>query len=125
METRGEAISRFKIWFTDDQGEPSKFWLQPNREAVIERPSGNYTLSAKQLYATGLQVAKDPGVWWVYSGCGIMLLGLVIAFFMSHRKVWALVREEEGQVTVLFTGSANKNKLGFEKTFSALAEEFK
>lgn len=125
METRGEAISRFKIWFTDDQGEPSKFWLQPNREAVIERPSGNYTLSAKQLYATGLQVAKDPGVWWVYSGCGIMLLGLLIAFFMSHRKVWVLVREEEGQVTVLFAGSANKNKLGFEKTFSALAEDFK
>lgn len=125
MQSRGEAISRFKIWFTDDQGEPSKFWLEPNREALIERPSGTYTLSAKQLYATGLQVAKDPGVWWVYSGCGIMMLGLVIAFFMSHRKVWALVREEEGKVTVLFAGSANKNKLGFEKTFSTLVEDMK
>ncbi|MCL7487898.1 MAG: cytochrome c biogenesis protein ResB [Desulfobulbaceae bacterium] len=122
MERRGEAVSRFKIWFTDDQGEPAKFWLQPGRKAVIERPSGTYTLSAKQLYATGLQVAKDPGVWWVYIGCGLMLVGLVIAFFMSHRKIWALIREEDGKVTVLFAGSANKNKLGFEKTFTDLVE---
>jgi cytochrome c biogenesis protein len=125
METRGEVVNRFKIWFTDDQGEPSKFWLEPGREAIIERPSGNYTLSAKQLYATGLQVAKDPGVWWVYTGCGLMLLGLLVAFFMSHRKVWALVSEEQGKVTVLFAGNANKNKLGFEKTFAELAESLK
>lgn len=125
MEVRGEAVSRFKLWFNDNQGEPVKFWLEPNREAIIERDSGTYTLSAKQLYATGLQVARDPGVWWVYIGCGLMLVGLIIAFFMSHRKVWALVTEEEGEVTVLFAGSANKNKLGFEKTFSALAEDFK
>ncbi len=125
MERRGEAISRFKIWFTDDQAEPAKFWLEPSREAIIERPSGTYTLSAKQLYATGLQVAKDPGVWWVYSGCGLMLIGLYIAFFMSHRKIWALIREEDGKTTVIFAGSANKNKLGFEKTFSALVEDVK
>lgn len=125
MEVRGEATSRFKIWFTDDQGDPAKFWLEPGREALIERPSGTYTLSARQLYATGLQVAKDPGVWWVYGGCGLMLLGLIIAFFMSHRKIWALVREEDGKVSVLFAGSANKNKLGFEKTFSALSEGMK
>ena len=123
MQVRGEAVGRFKIWFTDEQGDPAKFWLEPNREAIIERPSGTYTLSAKQLYATGLQVAKDPGVWWVYIGCGLMLVGLIIAFFMSHRKVWALVKEEDGQVTVLFAGNANKNKLGFEKTFSALVED--
>ena len=73
MERRGEAVHRFKIWFTDDQGEPSKFWLEPDREAIVKRPSGEYTVRAKQLYATGLQVAKDPGVWWVYIGCGLML----------------------------------------------------
>lgn len=125
METRGEVISRLKVWFTDDQGEPSKFWLEPGREAVIQRPSGDYTLSAKQLYATGLQVARDPGVWWVYGGCGLMLVGLLVAFFMSHRKVWALVSEEEGKVAVLFAGNANKNKLGFENSFNELAEGLK
>ena len=85
MEKRGEIIARYKIWFTDDQGEPAKFWLEPGREAIIERPSGTYTLSAKQLYATGLQVAKDPGVWWVFIGCGLLMIGFLIGFLMSLR----------------------------------------
>jgi len=125
MESRGQAVQRIKIWFTDDQAEPAKFWIEPGREAIIKRPSGEYTLSAKQLYATGLQVAKDPGVWWVYIGCGLMLVGLFVAFFMSHRKLWAVIREEDGKTVVLFAGSANKNKLGFERTFAGLVEDFK
>lgn len=125
MATRGESIQRLKIWFTDDQGDPSIFWIEPGREAIVKRPTGDYTLSTKQLYATGLQVAKDPGVWWVYIGCGLMLLGLLIAFFMSHRKIWVLIYEENGKVTVLFAGSAHKNKLGFERTFTSLVEDFK
>lgn len=125
METRGAVVSRFKIWFTDDQGEPSKFWLEPGRSAIVKRPSGEYTLSARQLYATGLQVAKDPGVLWVYTGCILMLVGLVVAFFMSHRKLWAFVRQEEGRTVILFAGSANKNKVGFERIFTDLVENVK
>jgi cytochrome c biogenesis protein len=125
MERRGDVVQRFKIWFTDDQGDPSTFWLEPNREAIVKRPSGEYSIRAKQLYATGLQVAKDPGVWWVYIGCGLMLAGLCVAFFMSHRKVWAFISEEKGTASVLFAGSANKNKVGFEKTFTALTEDIK
>jgi len=125
METRGEVVSRFKIWFTDDQGDPSKFWIEPGRSAIVKRPSGEYTLSARQLYATGLQVAKDPGVLWVYTGCILMLVGLVVAFFMSHRKLWAFVKEEDGKTIILFAGSANKNKVGFERIFTDLAENMK
>jgi cytochrome c biogenesis protein len=122
--TRGESILQLKIWLTDDKAEPSTFWIEPGREAIVKRPTGDYTLTAKQLYATGLQVSKDPGVWWVYIGCGLMLLGLFIAFFMSHRKIWALIYEENGKTTVLFTGSAHKNKVGFEKTFDSLVGGF-
>ena len=125
QETHGEAVQRVKIWFTDNQGEPSIFWLNNDQEANIKRPSGEYTLRAKQLYATGLQVTKDPGVWFVYTGCGLMLFGLFVAFFMSHRKIWAHIHEEDGQPIVLFAGSANKNKVGFEKIFTALVDGFK
>jgi cytochrome c biogenesis protein len=122
MERRGDVVQRFKIWFTDDQGDPSTFWLEPNREAIVKRPSGEYSIRARQLYATGLQVARDPGVWWVYIGCGLMMIGLFVAFFMSHRKVWAFISEENGKVSVLFAGSANKNKPGFEKTFTTILD---
>lgn len=125
MEMWGEAVSRVKVWFTDNQGAPSKFWIELGREAVVKRPSGDFTFKAKQRYATGLQVAKDPGVWYVYTGCGLMLVGLFVAFFMSHRKLWAYVREENGRVTVLLAGNANKNKLGFDRTFDTLADELR
>lgn len=122
-EGRGEAVSRMKIWFTDDEGEPSLFWLDDGEQATVERSKSNYTVSAKQMYATGLQVAYDPGVWIVYTGCILMILGLIVAFFMSHQRIWLSIREEaDGTCTILMTGNANKNKGGFEKTFQALTE---
>ncbi len=124
-EAAGQSITRMKIWFTDDKGEPSIFWLDPNNKATIQRNDGDYTLFGKQLYATGLQISKDPGVWIVYIGCGIMLLGLSIAFFISHRRIWLFIREENGITEVLFAGSANKNRVGFQKTFDFLTEKLK
>jgi len=125
QETRGEAVSRIKVWFTDNDAAPVTFWVNNAQKAIIKRPSGEYEMTAKQLYATGLQVTRDPGVWFVYTGCGMMLLGLFTAFFMSHRKIYAFVRKDGGQVKILFAGSAHKNKVGFEKVFSGLINAFK
>ena len=124
-ESQGEVTRRLKVWFTDNQGEPSTFWVNIDQEAMIERPSGTYRFQARQLYATGLQVAKDPGVWLVYSGCLLMLAGLYIAFFLSHRKIYALVQPREEGSRILFAGDANKNKVGFSGKFSELVDKLK
>jgi cytochrome c biogenesis protein len=63
---------------------------------------------------TGLQVRKDPGVWVVYFGCIAMSLGLFIAFFMSHRKLWIKLLEEKNMTRVIIGGTANKNRGAFE-----------
>ena len=89
-------------------------------ETTLERPSGTYRLQARQLYATGLQATKDPGVWLVYGGCLLMLIGLYIAFFLSHRRVWVRVEPTAEGSRLLFAGTANKNRLAFEKKFAAL-----
>ena len=119
-ESQGEVTRRLKIWFTDNQGEPSIFWMDSNQEAAIERPSGTYLLNIRQLYATGLQATKDPGVWLVYGGCLLMLIGLYIAFFLSHRKIYVFIKSEEKGCRLFFAGEANKNKVGFEIKFSEL-----
>ena len=118
----GQSVSRLKIWFSDSKGAPSVLWLKDGESVIVAREGGKYLLSTKQIYATGLQVCKDPGVWVVYIGCGLMLLGLVIAFFMSHKRIWLFLKEEECGTSILFTGSANKNRVGFEKIFNDLAE---
>ncbi len=64
----------------------------------------------EEFMYTGLQVAKDPGVWVVWAGCLLMVAGIYVSFFMSHRRIW--VRVENGSVTM--GGNASRNQGGFQ-----------
>ncbi|MEO5356120.1 MAG: cytochrome c biogenesis protein ResB [Nitrospirae bacterium YQR-1] len=63
---------------------------------------------------TGLQVRKDPGVWVVYLGCLTMLFGLYGAFFLSHKKIWVLVKDNRNRTQVMVAATSNKNRISFE-----------
>lgn len=78
----------------------------------------HYAGAEEKMY-TGLQVAKDPGVWVVWLGCLLMVVGIYVAFFMSHRRIW--VRIENGTVTI--GGNTNKNPGAFAQSFDALVEK--
>lgn len=125
MEGERGNDTRFKIWFSDGKGEPAVFWMPDSVSATIPRDDQEYTFSLKQMYATGLQVAKDPGVWVVYIGCGLMLIGLYVAFFLSHQRIWVYIRPEGGTTRVLLCGTSNKNRVGFERSFAGVAEKIK
>ncbi|MFZ0724280.1 MAG: cytochrome c biogenesis protein ResB [Desulfobacterales bacterium] len=66
-------------------------------------------------YYTGLQVTRDPGVWVVYSGFVLMIIGCIITFFMSHQRVGIEVVRDGRQSLVSAAGVANKNKLGLRR----------
>jgi len=68
---------------------------------------------------TGLQFAKDPGVEIVWLGCTLMVLGLYIAFFMSHKRVWIIVTKGHARMY----GNASKNHAAFSMQFDDLAEK--
>jgi cytochrome c biogenesis protein len=72
-----------------------------------------------QKFFTGLQVAKDPGVWVVWLGCALMVIGISMAFFMSHRRIWARIADDG----VTIGGSASKNPAGFEISFDELVQK--
>ncbi len=124
-QTSGDRIVKAKIWFTDGKGSPSVFWMDMDTQVTVERADSKYLISTKQMYATGLQVAKDPGVWFVYFGCTLMLVGLYFAFFLSHQRVWIFMQREGKETSLLLAGSANKNRTTFEKRFSVLADTLK
>jgi cytochrome c biogenesis protein len=68
---------------------------------------------------TGLQVSRDPGVGVIYFACVVMTLGLYVAFFMSHKKIWIKLTPYtsggKNSVKISLGGSASKNRLSFEK----------
>ena len=95
---------------------------QRQRNQCRDNRNDSYEVNVKQMYATGLQVAKDPGVWIVYIGCGLMLLGLYMAFFISHRRVWLYLDESSAEHKLLLGGNSNKNKIAFNQIFTKLEE---
>jgi cytochrome c biogenesis protein len=115
---------RYKIWFDDANASPVEFWVDEDVATKVKRAGAVYEINVKPRFATGLQVVKDPGVWTVYIGCGLMILGLVIIFFMSHRRIWVFVAKDGKNSSILLSGNANKNKIGFEKDMANLVDSF-
>lgn len=46
-------------------------------------------------YLSGFQVNRDPGVGFIWVGASLMLIGLIITFYLSHRQIWVWFRKSE------------------------------
>ena len=68
------------------------------------------------FYATGLQIARDPSTPVVYTGCFLLFLGIGIAFFTSHKRIWA--KAQDGRVAL--GGAAHRNAESFSQEFDEL-----
>ena len=100
----------------------------PSANISDERRGGEYIFSLTgfhQRYATGLQVAKDPGVEVVWLGCFFIVIGTMIAFFMSHRRIWVVLSPGNKGMNLLIAGNANRNQPAFEIGFDELKKAFK
>lgn len=73
----------------------------------------------ERVFFTGLQVAKDPGVWIVWLGSALMIGGMGLAFSISHKNAWMRITPEG----VSFTATVHKKRLAFEQTASRFFEE--
>ena len=77
---------------------------------------GQFTVVVKdfeQAYYTGLQVTRDPGVWYVYTGFILMIIGCWVTFFISHQSVCIGIENATGgPVRVWIAGKANRNAHG-------------
>lgn len=117
----GEGVQ--VVLFKPNQ-EPRPFWLLKNFPKFDEERQDEFILTFEgftEKEYTGLQVTKDPGVWIVWLGSGLMILGLIVSFFFSHQRVWVRIPKDPGG-EIVFAGSANKNRVAFEKTFGQLVD---
>jgi cytochrome c biogenesis protein len=112
----------------DGQKESSGSWILVNKPDFHGNRIMNYgirVVRAEPSQFTGLQVKRDPGVWWVYAGFTAMLIGIGLAYYTSHRRLWALALPEGNGSKVLLAGRASKNSLAFEEEFNGLCERLK
>lgn len=78
---------------------------------------------AGQRYYTGLQITNDPGVWVVYTGFIMMIIGIFITFFMSHQRVCIEIIKSGKKSKVMVTGTANKNKLEMQQRIKKISDQ--
>lgn len=121
---RGRAAA--VLQFSDKAGNPVEQSVILNEAPDSQPKNIPYNFEIMNYdgpYYTGLQVTYDPGVWIVWTGCILMVLGILVAFFIFHKRVWVRLRPaEKGQVLVTVAGSTNKNRQAFESEFKRLVE---
>ncbi|MBS3919850.1 MAG: cytochrome c biogenesis protein ResB [Deltaproteobacteria bacterium] len=103
---------------------PRALWVLKDVPKLDQQRGDDFILTLEEIGTkeyTGLQVTKDPGVWVVWIGCSLMIIGLIVSFFFSHQRIWVRMPARTGGEIVL-AGSANKNRLGFEKKFGQIVE---
>jgi len=108
--------------------EPYKIWAFAQFPDFHRKPDALYTVSFLQYYPrfyTGLQVTRDPGVWIVWVGCTVLILGIGFAFFSSHRRIWLKIEKHDKNYTAVLAGASTKNRHAFAGEFSRLYEHLK
>jgi cytochrome c biogenesis protein len=72
---------------------------------------------------TGLQVKRDPGVWIVWVGCVLVMLGCAVAFLVSHQRVWIRIRPHRGGIQCHVAASAARGRPTLEQQVEDMCRE--
>jgi len=128
-----------KLSVTSTRGNV-QFWVFENIERIKEANPGileqvplmNPALFAPYFFSmqkkgerfyTVLQAARDPGVPLVAGGAALLIVGLMITFFFSHRRFRIVLEEEKGKSRIGLAGSSNRDPVGLEKEMNRLLAE--
>ncbi|ADH85115.1 cytochrome c biogenesis protein ResB [Desulfurivibrio alkaliphilus] len=119
-----QRVLTYQVSLQSPEAPPSVFTMADRQTVTVDRPEHPYNLYLQQRYSTGLQVARDPGVWVVYSGFALICLGLYLTFMVSHRRLWLLLTPAgKGSTRLLLCGGSNRNRASFDQQFDLLAAQ--
>ncbi|HLY61412.1 MAG TPA: cytochrome c biogenesis protein ResB [Terriglobia bacterium] len=129
IESRSDQPNNPGIQLLVDSKNSGKtvVWLFPRFPNFAHADQSPYSFKFRDLqmgYFTGLQVAYEPGQWAVWTGFGFAALGLGMAFYFVHLRVWAVpTNDDRGQMLLWVGASASKNREEVEGRFSQLTEK--
>lgn len=107
----------------NEAGEPMRFAVfKQFPDFDDRREEAVYRLELAKLekpFMTGLQITNDPGTPVVWAGSGLMIVGMVLAFFLSHRKSWLRLTPEGAS----FAGTVYKHADGYRSKVQAFAAD--
>jgi cytochrome c biogenesis protein len=111
-----------QIEFSESGKKPYSVWIYKRFPETSLLPDGNRVefLDLWGVEYTFFRIRKDPGAWLVYTGMITLGIGMVVAFFMSHRKIWVSLIEVKANTRVVVGATANKNRGAFEREIDGI-----
>lgn len=86
----------------------------------------NFTLNKiEDMYYTGIQLSHDPGVPIVAAGSFIIIFGIFITFFSSHRKIWIRVQDMEEKIKISAAGTSSKDPVALQREIEYILKHIK
>jgi cytochrome c biogenesis protein len=115
-----------RLLLTQPDGSRVSVWLLSNQPQMNypSDPGIKFRLANVEMgYSSGLQVAKQPGKALIWGGCLVLSLGLVLALYMVHIRIWGVIaRDAKGKPVLLLGGQPNKYRHSFEEQFRRLGD---
>jgi len=73
--------------------------------------------SFKHIQASGLQITKSPGTFWVYLGSAMLVAGVFMLFYLNRQRLWIWIEGNE----LLFAGQSHRKTNDFPQEFAKLS----
>ncbi|MCG3174153.1 MAG: Cytochrome c biogenesis protein Ccs1 [Myxococcota bacterium] len=96
-----------------------RFVFHGREETASPWSFAGLAMTQDQAFATGIQMAREPGARIVLVGFVMFMVGLAVTWLMSHRRVW--LRIEGDQVFV--SGNTHRYPGAFGEWFDGLCDE--
>jgi cytochrome c biogenesis protein len=126
FEFRGHNLGETFFGLVDLEGETGFQVGLPVKFPTFDKMrKGRFTFVVtdfEKRYYTGLQVTKDPGVWYVYAGFVLMILGCWVTFFMAHHMfLLAIQPMDDGRTSIVLSGKTNRSNRNMDQKLRILA----
>jgi len=83
-------------------------------------------LSFRGSYMTGLEVTTNPGATLILFGIAMMTLGIILSFYMYHKRYWILIESAQNEkIKLLIGGASAKGKRDFRREMDEIVKEIK
>ncbi len=119
----------FVLTVTPEKGESFQVGLPIKFPTFDKMRKGDYAFiiqDFEQRHYTGLQITKDPGVWYVYAGFILMIIGCWVTFFMSHQSYFLEITTTDARSCEVFvSATSNRGKQGLKLKLNKMVTKLK
>lgn len=76
----------------------------------------------EQVESSLLQITRAPGKNVVYTGFGLLIMGVFMMFYLPQRRLWAWLKQEPAGTRIVFAGSSHRDQISFTREFTTIRQ---